>query len=64
MSDKNYSQFSLNDTPAITLSGLLGRSPVKGKPIDTKRGPGFKTEFSIKVDLARLPDGTYSKENK
>jgi hypothetical protein len=61
MSDKN-SAYTLNDKPALVLSGLLGKFDPKTRTVETKKGPGVKTEFSIRVDLERGADGTYSKE--
>lgn len=59
---KNYTQFTLSHKPELVISGLLGRSAPKVRTITTKKGPAVKTEFSIKVDLARGEDGSYSKE--
>lgn len=63
MSEKNTA-YTLNDKPALVLSGLLGKFDPKTRTVETKKGPGVKTEFSIRVDLERGTDGTYSKDAK
>lgn len=60
---KNYTQFTLSHKPELVISGLLSKKEIKIRTITTGNGPALKTEFSIKVDLARGDDGKYSKES-
>lgn len=62
MSDKKYETFTLNHKPELVISGLLGKLPPKTRMVKTAKGDGIKTEFSIRVDLAREEGGGYSKE--
>lgn len=59
---KKYESFTANHKPELVISGLLVKREPKVRMIDTKKGPMTLTDFSIRVDLAKNDDGTFSKE--